>query len=101
VTGPGASAILIAPPATGLSYANGAVRTERGTVQIAWSRPANGGLMLDLTVPVNVGTTVVLPITTPASTSASGAGQPTFVAETAAQATYVVGSGQSSFIVAN
>jgi hypothetical protein len=26
---------------------------------------------------------------------------PTFVAETAAQATYVVGSGQSSFIVAN
>jgi hypothetical protein len=44
---------------------------------------------------------VVLPITTPASTSASGAGRPTFVAETAAQATYVVGSGQSSFIVAN
>jgi alpha-L-rhamnosidase len=101
VTGPGASAILIAPPATGLSSANGAVRTERGTVQIAWSRPANGGLTLDLTVPVNVGTTVMLPVTKPASTSASGAGRPTFVAETAAQATYVVGSGQSSFIVAN
>ena len=101
VTAPGASAILIAPPATGLSYANGTVHTERGPVYIDWRRPVAGGLTLDLTIPVNVSATVVLPITKPASTSASGAGQPTFVSEDTAQARYTVGSGQSSFIVAN
>ena len=100
VTGPGASTILIAPPATGLTNANGTVRTERGNVQIDWQRQANGGLLLDVTIPVNVGATVVLPINKPANTSASGAGQPTFLSEDTAHATYSVGSGQSSFIVA-
>jgi len=51
VTAPGASAILIAPPATGLSYANGTVHTERGAVHIDWKRPVGGGLTLDLTLP--------------------------------------------------
>jgi alpha-L-rhamnosidase len=101
VTAPAASAIQIVPPATGLSYANGTVHTERGTVQIAWQRPANGGLTLALTIPVNVGATVVLPITKPASTSASGQGQPVFVSESTTQARYSVGSGQSAFVVAN
>jgi alpha-L-rhamnosidase len=101
VTAPGASAILIAPPAVGLSYANGTVHTERGPVYIDWRRPVAGGLTLGLTIPVNVSATVVLPITKPASTSASGAGQPAFVSEDTAQARYTVGSGQSSFIVAN
>ncbi len=100
VTGPGASTILIAPPATGLTYANGTVRTERGVVQIDWQRQPNGGLQLDVTIPVNVSATVVLPITKPANTSASGAGQPVFMSEDTARATYSVGSGQSSFIVA-
>lgn len=101
VTAPGASAILIAPPATGLSYANGTVHTERGTVQINWKRPGGGGLTLDLTIPVNASASVVLPITKPGSTSASGAGQPTFVSESTTQAKYSIGSGQSSFVVAN
>jgi alpha-L-rhamnosidase len=101
ITAPGASAVLIAPPATGLSYANGTVHTERGAVQINWKRPTTGGLTLDLTLPVNVSATVALPISKPASTSASGAGQPTFVSEGTTQAKYSVGSGQSSFVVAN
>jgi alpha-L-rhamnosidase len=101
VTAPGAAAILVAPPAVGLSYANGTVHTERGPVYIDWTRPVAGGLTLDLTIPANVSATVVLPITKPASTSASGAGQPAFVSEDTAQARYTVGSGQSSFIVAN
>jgi alpha-L-rhamnosidase len=101
VTAPGASAVVIAPPAMGLSYANGTVHTERGAVQIDWKRPVAGGLTLDLTIPVNVSATVVLPISRPASTSGSGAGQPVFVSEDTAQARYSVGSGQSSFVVAN
>ena len=99
ITAPGASAILIAPPAIGLTSANGTVRTERGAVQIDWKRPATGGLTLDVTIPDNVSATVLLPIIKPGSTSASGAGQPTFVSENTVQATYTVGSGQSSFIV--
>ena len=99
VTGAGASTIQIAPPATGLASVDSTIRTERGAVQISWQRPAGGGFLLDVTIPVNVRATVVLPIAKPASTSASGAGQPTFVSEDAAHATYTVGSGQSSFIV--
>jgi len=99
VTGAGASTIQIAPPATGLTSVSSTVHTERGAVQINWQRPAKGGFLLDVTVPVNVGATVVLPITKPASTSASGDGQPTFVSEDAAHASYTVGSGQSSFVV--
>ena len=99
VTAPGASAILIAPPAVGLTSASGTVRTERGAVQIDWKRPAGGGLTLNVTIPDNVSATVVLPISKPGSTSGSGAGQPAFVSENTVQATYTVGSGQSSFIV--
>jgi alpha-L-rhamnosidase len=101
VSAPGASTILIAPPAIGLTSASGTVHTERGAVQIDWKRPTAGGLTLDVTIPDNVSATVELPITKPGSTSASGAGQPSFVSETAVQATYSVGSGQSSFIVEN
>ena len=100
VTGAGASSIAIAPPATGLTFANGSVRTERGTVQVDWQRQGSSGMLLDVTIPVNVSATVVLPISKPASTSASGAGKPVFVSEDTAHATYNVGSGQSSFIVA-
>jgi len=99
VTAPGAAAILIAPPATGLTFANGTVHTERGAVQIDWRRPAAGGLTLDVTIPVNVSATIVLPIGKPGSTSASGAGQPALSSEDSAHATYAVGSGQSSFVV--
>jgi len=53
-------------------------------VQIAWKRPAAGGLTLDVTIPDNVSATVLLPITKPGSTSASGAGQPSFISETGA-----------------
>jgi hypothetical protein len=54
---------------------------------------------LNVTVPDNVSATVVLPISKPGSTSGSGAGQPAFVSESTVQATYTVGSGQSSFVV--
>jgi len=100
VTAAGASAIVIAPPATGLTYANGMVHTERGAVQIDWQHPVSGGLTLDVTLPVNVSATILLPITRTGSTSASGAGQPTFLSEDTIHATYSVGSGQSSFSVA-
>ncbi len=98
ITSPGAAGITIAPPAVGLTFANGTVRTERGPVTVDWQRTA--GMQLNVTIPVNISATVVLPISKPASTSASGAGKPTFVSEDTAHATYTVGSGQSSFVVA-
>jgi hypothetical protein len=60
VTSPGAATIRIAPPATGLRHARGTVWTERGPVSVAWARTGRG-VSVDVTVPVNVTATVVLP----------------------------------------
>jgi hypothetical protein len=60
VTGPGAETLTIAPPATGLSHARGTAWTERGPVTVAWRRTGER-FSLDVTLPVNVTATVVLP----------------------------------------
>jgi hypothetical protein len=60
VTSPGAATVRIAPPANGLQHARGTVWTERGPVGIAWKRTGRG-ISLDVSVPVNVTATVVLP----------------------------------------
>jgi hypothetical protein len=60
VTGPGAAMVRIAPPASGLDHASGTQWTERGPVTVRWKRTAKG-LELDVTLPVNVIATVVLP----------------------------------------
>ncbi|HEV2783033.1 MAG TPA: alpha-L-rhamnosidase C-terminal domain-containing protein [Actinophytocola sp.] len=60
VTGPGAATIQIAPPAIGLRHARGTVWTERGPVTVAWTRTGND-FHLDVTIPVNVTATVIVP----------------------------------------
>jgi hypothetical protein len=60
VTSPGAAAIQIAPPDQGLAGARGTEWTERGPVSVAW-RHTPRGYLLDVTVPVNVTATIVLP----------------------------------------
>ena len=60
VTGPGAATVTIAPPDKGLSHADGTEWTERGPVTVSWTRTGHG-LTVDVTVPVNVTATVVLP----------------------------------------
>lgn len=71
VTAPGAAAIQIAPPAVGLRHARGTVWTERGPVTVAWTRTGNG-FSLDVTVPVNVTATVILPTGADVFTVGSG-----------------------------
>lgn len=60
VTSPGAATVRIAPPATGLQHARGTVWTERGPVTVYWKRTTKG-ITLDVTIPVNVTATIVLP----------------------------------------
>jgi hypothetical protein len=60
VTSPGAATVHIAPPASGLTRASGTVWTERGPVTVAWKRDRKG-VSLDVSLPVNVTATVVLP----------------------------------------
>lgn len=60
VTGPGGATVRIAPPRSGLRRASGSVWTERGRVSVSWTRTAHNST-LDVTVPVNVTATVVLP----------------------------------------
>jgi hypothetical protein len=59
VTGAGASSVLIAPPASGLSHARGTQWTERGPVTVDW-RHAGETISVEVTLPVNVTATVVV-----------------------------------------
>lgn len=60
VTSPGAATVRIAPPADGLQRAAGTIWTERGPVTVKWAR-SHKGMKLDVSIPVNVTATVVLP----------------------------------------
>jgi hypothetical protein len=96
VTSPGAATIQIAPPDTGLSSARGTEWTERGPVTVAWKRTARGD-SLDVTVPVNVTATVVLPTVPGSSYQARGRGAAQFVTTSSARTVFTVGSGHTEF----
>ncbi|MEW2516557.1 family 78 glycoside hydrolase catalytic domain [Actinacidiphila alni] len=74
---PGYGALRIAPrTGGGLTSATGSYRTPYGTARSAWS-VAGGRLTLEVTVPVNVTATVVVPTSQPASVSAPAEAVPT------------------------
>ncbi|MGH3167124.1 MAG: alpha-L-rhamnosidase C-terminal domain-containing protein, partial [Trebonia sp.] len=102
VTGVGAASAEVAPPASGLASASGAEFTERGSLHVSWRRiPAAGGeVNLDVTVPDNMRVTVALPAGT-RPYIASGAGAPRYEGTSGGRALYSVGSGATSFRVAN
>ena len=60
---PGDEAIIVRPPSGGLDHATGTLPTPRGTVTVAWHRPADStdAFTLDVTVPPNMRATVELP----------------------------------------
>ena len=60
VTDPGAATVRIAPPTNALDHASGTQWTERGPITVRWTRTGKG-IELDVTLPVNVTATVVLP----------------------------------------
>jgi hypothetical protein len=93
VTGPGGATIRIAPPATGLRHARGTEWTERGPVGVSWERTGRG-FTLDVTVPVNVTATVVLPA---GAARGWGDGQPHLVGTHSDRTVFTVGSGYSHF----
>lgn len=94
VTGAGAASVRIAPPATGLGQARGTEWTERGPVSVAWTRTAQG-YAVDVTVPVNVTATVVLPAAATGGYRLSGAAGSRRVAGTDRPGTFTVGSGHT------
>jgi hypothetical protein len=94
VTGPGAATVQIAPPGRGLRHARGTEWTERGPVSVSWTRNGHG-LELDVTVPVNVTATVVLP-SSARGYRTSGDGAPK-LAENGGRTVYSVGSGTTHF----
>ncbi|HSZ39648.1 MAG TPA: alpha-L-rhamnosidase C-terminal domain-containing protein [Trebonia sp.] len=98
VTGVGASAVEVEPPASGLASASGTEYTERGPVTVSWHRASGTGgeVNLQVTVPDNVTSTVALPAGT-RSYVTSGAGAPRYEGTQDGRALYAVGSGTTSF----
>jgi hypothetical protein len=96
VTSPGAATIQIAPPDAGLSSARGTEWTERGPVTVAWRHTARGH-SLDVTIPVNVTATVVLPTVPGNSYRATGRGAARLVLTDSARTVFTVGSGHTEF----
>ncbi len=93
VTSPGAGTVRIAPPGTGLRHARGTEWTQRGPVAVDWAR-TRSGVTLEITVPVNVTATVVLPGT---AARGWGDGQPRLVESRGGRSVFTVGSGRTYF----
>ena len=93
MTSPGAATIRIAPPATGLRHARGTEWTERGPVSVDWKRTEHG-FTLDVTVPVNVTATVLLP---GSAAQARGDGSTHRVGSRGDRTVFTVGSGHTQF----
>ncbi|HEV8556234.1 MAG TPA: alpha-L-rhamnosidase C-terminal domain-containing protein [Actinophytocola sp.] len=94
VTGAGATTVRITPPASGLRHARGTEWTERGPVTVSWTRTGRG-LELEVSVPVNVTATVVLP----AAARAWGDGEPRLVESGPDRTVFTTGSGRTHFRV--
>jgi alpha-L-rhamnosidase len=73
-TGPGYSSFDVSPPRSGLQWASGTVPTPRGTVEVAWHRPAgtDRAFTVDLAVPPNVTARVRLPAARESDVTESG-----------------------------
>jgi hypothetical protein len=97
-TGVGASSVTIAPPASGLAFAQGTEWTERGPVTVSWHRAQSHGAEVTLRadVPDNVTATVALPAGT-VPYAAAGAGAPRYEGTRDGRAVYSVGSGVTTF----
>jgi alpha-L-rhamnosidase len=103
-TSPGYASFDVSPPPTGLDWAGGAVPTPRGTIAVAWRRPATAGdqYVLDLTVPPNASATVHVPAS--GATNVTEGGRPLsaapgvrVLASTGGVVVAGVGSGQYEF----
>jgi alpha-L-rhamnosidase len=99
VTSPGAATVSITPPDKGLSHASGSQWTQRGSVDVDWSRAQGGHVVLQVNVPVNVTATVSLPDADSATYVASGQGEAQFVGFQNGRAIFTVGSGSTNFHV--
>jgi Bacterial alpha-L-rhamnosidase C-terminal domain len=99
VTSPGAATVSVAPPDKGLSRTAGSQWTQRGPVDVNWSRAQDGHVVLEIGVPVNVQATVSLPDADAAIYVASGQGDAQFVGLQNGRAIFTVGSGDTNFHV--
>ncbi len=99
VTSPGAATVSITPPDKGLSHASGSQWTQRGSVDVDWSRAQGGHVVLQVNVPVNVTATVSVPDADSATYVASGQGEAQFVGFQNGRAIFTVGSGSTNFHV--
>ena len=99
VTGLAASAVQVAPPASGLASARGTEWTQRGPVTVSWRNLAGTGTGQDdlsVTVPDNVQVTVELPAGSRPYVAA-GSGRPAFIGTSDGRDLYRVGSGMATF----
>jgi alpha-L-rhamnosidase len=93
VTAPGAAAIRVRPPASGLTSASGTVPTQRGDVSVSWRR-AGGRLTLSVDVPVNVEAEIDLPTTGQVKVD----GDARYAGPRDGHAVYTTGSGRVTFV---
>ncbi|MFF5084615.1 alpha-L-rhamnosidase N-terminal domain-containing protein [Actinoplanes sp. NPDC000266] len=92
---PGASSVVLAPPATGLGRASGSVPTQRGEVGLSWQRTSRG-LRAEATVPVNVTARVELP----AGVAYRVEGRARYLGTANGVTAYEIGSGRTGFVPA-
>jgi len=99
VTSPGAATISIAPPAlerADLGRVDGSAWTQRGEVDVAWSR-REVGMTLAVRVPANVRATVAIPVEGAMPYDADGEGAPRFEGFRDGRAVFTVGPGRTHF----
>ncbi len=101
-TSPGYASFDVSPPPSGLDWAGGTVPTPRGTIAVAWRRPASPGseFVLDVTVPANASATVHLSAAGPHDVTDGGRplrGAPGIGQVTARQGKVVVGVGAGHY----
>ena len=77
-TSPGYASFDVTPPLTGLAWAGGTVPTPRGSIDVAWRRPASAGgeFTLDVTVPAGASATASLPASHPRDVTVGGRSLP-------------------------
>jgi hypothetical protein len=96
VTAPGAAAVQVAPPASGLTSARGTEWTERGPVSVSW-RLHSGAYALRVNLPDNVVATVSIPDPARTRYAARGAGARRFLGIKNGRALFTIGSGTTRF----
>ncbi|MCO5997271.1 family 78 glycoside hydrolase catalytic domain [Actinoallomurus rhizosphaericola] len=92
VTAPGAAAIRVRPPASGLTAASGTVPTQRGDVHVSWHRSGDK-ITVYVDVPVNVTAEIDLPTTGTVKVK----GEADYVGRQNGRTVYETGSGSHTF----